>query len=352
MHDSRSRPLVVALAVSVALHVLVALVAVAWASAAVERDDPTRPQRERLLRQELRLGSDTATTTSMTWIGFEEYQEHFATAPADVDQPELTMDPAPSPMPMEAEPVVTPVPIAVQPSEAPPAESSNETTSETMTSETTTAHAPVPEQAVDGAPSVEPEPSAASTAAARTPDAAPIPLVLPFLGPGAVLLAAEASDATADEAMTGAEEHAGGAPATGAARPESPPTPAATPRTQAADPGRAADRESIAAAIRTAAVVQWGKPLTSKGLRIRTIRPRFTHLTQLTASPVDPVVRIWFDRKGAVWDAVFLRSSGNPNVDRPILDAVFRWRATGKALEALRDGEPPETITVDIRMSL
>lgn len=113
--------------------------------------------------------------------------------------------------------------------------------------------------------------------------------------------------------------------------------------------GILSDRESVAAAIKKAVTVdKWGQPLVAKGLKIRTVRPRFTKYTEITSSGA-PVVRLLFDRSGRVRDVAVLRSSGNPDVDRPVVDAAYQWTAEGEELETLREN-PPETIAIDVRV--
>jgi len=117
--------------------------------------------------------------------------------------------------------------------------------------------------------------------------------------------------------------------------------------------GQLSDQESDAAAIDSATKVDdWSKPLAAKGVKIRTVRPRFTHYTSLTARPLDPVIRLYFDRTGKVRKVEILRSSGYSDVDRPVVDAAYRWKAEGKPLSDLPEGEPAATLKVDFRILL
>lgn len=113
--------------------------------------------------------------------------------------------------------------------------------------------------------------------------------------------------------------------------------------------GILSDRESLAAAIKKAIVVdKWGQPLVAKGLRIRTVRPKFSKYTEIT-SRGSPVVRILFDRTGKAKEVILLSSSGVQDVDRPVVDAAYQWIAAGKELEELRE-IPPETVAIDVRV--
>ncbi len=133
-----------------------------------------------------------------------------------------------------------------------------------------------------------------------------------------------------------------------AERPPQPATPSGAPDSSS----QQSDREADASATITAAVARLGQPLTSKGLEIRTVRPRFTYYTQLTSTPRNPTIRVQFDREGKVVTAQIVRSSGVADIDRPVLDAIYQWRATGKQLEQLPAGNPPETLTIEIRILL
>jgi hypothetical protein len=71
---------------------------------------------------------------------------------------------------------------------------------------------------------------------------------------------------------------------------------------------------------------------------------------RLTTIPRNPTVRITFNRAGRVTRAEFLpgRNTGYPEVDGPLLSAMYRWTAKGKKL---RDAGP-EGITMNFRVLL
>jgi len=112
------------------------------------------------------------------------------------------------------------------------------------------------------------------------------------------------------------------------------------PRQSRAD-GEPSDRQSDATSIVDVPPEQWrrGRPLAARGLDIKTRRPVFPELTSLTARPGNPIVEILFDRTGVPRKANVLRSSGDARVDGPLLDALYRWRASGEALKRLEEGE-------------
>jgi len=118
------------------------------------------------------------------------------------------------------------------------------------------------------------------------------------------------------------------------------------------EPSNPSDREAQAFSREQAPVVRPGRPLAAQGLEIKTVRPRFSHYTRLTASPSDPLVLIRFDREGRVQQAVFLERTGRSDVDAPLLDAIYQWRASGERIEALPEKEAgaERAPTVDIAM--
>lgn len=113
--------------------------------------------------------------------------------------------------------------------------------------------------------------------------------------------------------------------------------------------GILSDRESVSAAIKSAVDVdQWGRPLSAKGLKIRTVRPKLSKFTELTSRGA-PVIRILFNRRGVAVDVQVLRSSGNGDVDRPVVDAAYQWTAEGEELKSLGEN-PPGTVAIDVRV--
>jgi len=93
-----------------------------------------------------------------------------------------------------------------------------------------------------------------------------------------------------------------------------------------------------------------GRVQAGKGLNIITRRADFTNTTLLTAPPRDTMVRISFQKSGTVKRAEFINGSatGNPNVDDPLMNAIYRWRASGKDLNVLA---AEETLSVVVRVT-
>lgn len=137
------------------------------------------------------------------------------------------------------------------------------------------------------------------------------------------------------------------------AAPPIPPRPASKPR-PARRPGEVSDRESDAAAVRSAVNVEPGRPAATKGLKINTVRPEWSTTTRIVALPKNPVVRVRFNRAGKVVDANFVDryDTGWPDVDGPLLDAIYRWKAEGERLRELPENDPEAVITVTFRITL
>jgi hypothetical protein len=118
-------------------------------------------------------------------------------------------------------------------------------------------------------------------------------------------------------------------------------------------PGVTSDAESIAVSTQPMLEFKPGTPLTGKGIRIRTVVPRFSTTTQLTAVPRNPIIVIRFNRAGRVVKAEFENNQGTGyrDVDEPLLDAVYRWTAVGEQLSRIPAGAN-ETLTFRIRYLL
>jgi hypothetical protein len=100
--------------------------------------------------------------------------------------------------------------------------------------------------------------------------------------------------------------------------------------------GEVAPEESDASALEESLAVTPGRTLARDGIEIRTARARWSSTTRVTAIPRNPMLEITFDSTGKVVRAAYLpgKSTGYPDVDRPLLDAVYRWRASGEKFQA------------------
>ncbi|MCA9278711.1 MAG: hypothetical protein H6815_11025 [Phycisphaeraceae bacterium] len=95
-----------------------------------------------------------------------------------------------------------------------------------------------------------------------------------------------------------------------------------------------------------------GKPLSAEGVRITTYKPKFTTTTLLSTSPSNPIVDITFGSNGEVVrrGVRFVgRGTGYPDVDRPLIEAMYLWKATGRKIDELRE---TETLSIKILVIL
>lgn len=96
--------------------------------------------------------------------------------------------------------------------------------------------------------------------------------------------------------------------------------------------------------------VQPGKVITRPGIEIVTAIPDISVASRLISGPTarNPKARVTFDRTGKVKRVILLKSTGHVNMDSPIIDAFYRFKAKGKALKQVRDTFDME-ITVLLR---
>lgn len=141
-----------------------------------------------------------------------------------------------------------------------------------------------------------------------------------------------------------------------AAMPSAPaaaPAPGMTPQAAAPrEPGVLGDDESSPRAANEALVVRPGRTLARPGLQVRTSHLRLDSTTRLFAAPRDPVVRVKFGRNGRVLLAEFVegKSTGNPAIDKPLLDSLHRWSASGEDLLRLATDDPDAGLTLVFRI--
>ncbi|HMN96966.1 MAG TPA: hypothetical protein PKC43_10755 [Phycisphaerales bacterium] len=362
--------------------------------------------------EEVALGIDAPTPSSLTWIGYDHFEEHLARLSA-IDQAAFDDDPSAgaggviageSPTQStpgsaaQSQPTMTAsaeaaVDAAVaaegRPTEA---EVASAATSQTEAVEPlTAAPPPLPPGEPPGSPAADETPPRLprlDVLPESTLPAPPIPVVetldIPTLLPSRQLLerwtspSESASEPRDGATATGEADRSDGQEAAlpgsasearsereqgGAAAPPTPPAEATQAGAEAPPPapgppvnrdradGDDADRESDATSRVDVSPEHWrrGKPLAAHGLEIRTRRPIFPELTRLTAAPRSPVVEIFFDRSGAPRRAGIVRTSGDSRVDGPIVDALYRWRASGAPIARLGEGE---TIRIEMLILL
>ena len=99
--------------------------------------------------------------------------------------------------------------------------------------------------------------------------------------------------------------------------------------------GEIEPEESDASALKASLAVEPGKTLARDGIQVRTVRPKWSITTKITAIPRNPLIDVTFDRTGKVSKAAFVagRNTGYREVDGPLLDSIYRWRASGEKFE-------------------
>ena len=73
-----------------------------------------------------------------------------------------------------------------------------------------------------------------------------------------------------------------------------------------------------------------------KGVKIKTVAPRFGVAARLGAAPRNPKVALRFDRDGTVIRAELVKSTGYAGLDGPILASLYKWRASGSMFDELK----------------
>lgn len=199
---------------------------------------------------------------------------------------------------------------------------------------------PPPAAAAETAPAAA-SPPPPSSAPSPVPIALPTPSLTPMLP-----ASGRESEPTLD--LSPALISPGAAPS-----PMRPPMPPGTPAT-GQGVGEKSDAQSDASAIAEALTIAPGRVAAHKGLRITTVRPQWSITTQRTVSPRNPVVRITFGRNGRVLKAEFIKgqSTGYDEVDSPLLDALYRWTATGEALRRIPPHDPLAGVSMTFRVLL
>ena len=302
----------------------------------------------------LRLGMDIPENASIAWLGVLENPVEAEAPESEVDQAALTpevgaqpsppVDPRPPTEPPIEQPIEPPVDRPTEPSEQSPAEDPAEPPVEPTTQ-----------------PAAETPPGPALEALPP-----PFPVETPE-GEGDVSPASDPAEPAAPTAP--AEPQIMGPPAPPETRPESqapsPPVPATEPRpaTEPAErgtPGVEDQRAADAAKRRNARELRadlLGQPLQASGdLNFKTVRPTWSLQVRNAYNPQrNPVIEIHFGPDGRVKLAEFVpqpdgtRGSGYAEVDQPLLNAVYRWTASGKAIDALDKDDEDARVSVVIR---
>jgi hypothetical protein len=331
LHESRqttrSASLAIALGGSLLLHAGLGVAIGFEAARAGEQSPDTRFSRfdtvEDPQRPPVQLGDPDARTASLTWIGYQEFEEMWA--------PESEIDQAQQSPELPGPPSET-----VTRSEL-PTESLEEPTIEMAQSPPEPAAIDDP-QLAEAAPD-DPEPTvdparllemieALEDLAADLPRFNPIPaLVERQRRRTADADSTQVSESDSTDVPVDPRAESGRSPAKPPASGES---------------GLNSDREADAAAVNPVKRDDLDKSLVAEGLSIRTVRPSFSNVTLATARPRNPVVQLDFRRNGVPLPPRIIRSSGHEQVDIQVRIALAQWRAEGEALQQLPEPEDPE----------
>lgn len=315
--ERHNLPLLIGLGLSVSIHLLIMLPLfltvikddppVSYLEARFNPEDFTPPHEpEEFEEEETRLGLEVDSPSTLTWVGYEEYEEHIA-ALAKMDQAAF---------------------IEELMAALPPARPPNTTSKKEEEPASSNAEPPVidPDQMIAFQTLME-----AITRMLRDQGQANPP--------------SNNSESPAPKK----EEKAVEAKKPTEPREPSPPAAEAIPVTPT--PGDQADKESDPTSVIDAKPENWklGKPLAASGLELKPRRPVFTTLQMLTSAPSNPLCRLHFDSDGVPTDVEILESSGNREVDSVIKSSLYRWRAKGQSLETLKKDQ---TRDVTIRIVL
>jgi len=343
-------PLLLSLLASILAHIvtlgpMVAVLAMPAAAPGTMRGqferETLRPPPPPEPEDEIKLGIEDGSPSTVAWIGHREYEEHLATL-ADVEQAAFTNEPEPPPLP----------PGVPQPSASVPPDPIPDPAEETTEAETP--DDPAPEEI----PPVRPAPPENTAVVNEL-----LELLAIQPGPPAPVTPEEPQPAKPTEDPPVETEKPAPKPTKPPAKPtEKPPqetkpkTPPQEPDkpgapTEPSKPGEAAERESDATSIVEVPREQLhpGKPLAAAGLELRPQRPKFTNFMLVTAAPGNPVVEIRFQKNGKPKRARILKSSGDRRIDEAIENSLYRWRARGKPLRELEAGK---TIPVQLKIIL
>lgn len=302
------------------------------------------------------LGIEESRAVSINWLGFADPTEHHA-RPAEVEQAELSpldagVPEAQAPQP----PVALAEPEAETEAEAEP-EAETEVLLETAPAEPVVAQEPAasPTEATAPSPGAEAEsiPAPSPLAVLEESSAAATEQLFRVVR-RATARAQELAEVAERVARQAAEQAKEASAAKAATSAEQAPQAAPTPPAGESPDVNPSPKESDATSLDD--VAEWipGRPASAQGLDITTVRPRWSITTRLSAVPRNPVLRIDFRKNGTVAKAEFLtgQDTGYPDVDGPLLDAIYNWTAKGKALDELPAGDPKAVVSIKMQMVL
>lgn len=379
--------LIVCLVLSVLVHIITAggfgeyvrTRPASHADVAPEITIPDMPAPEDQEDPPVRLGRQESKTASITWLGVLENPIEGEAPESEVDQAELAIESGDSeesqpeanqtqePVMTQAEPIQQPVvanmpqePTAVneRAEEVPEAEPEPEPEAEPEAvpqpeqSTPTQPTEPVPEPVIEANDSQE-SPAATQAEAVEQPERVePTPKQ------------AQQNEAEQESEPTEAPEATEKADITAVLPPTSPrpseELESSSPSEQG-KPGEEDDRESVASMIKradTQRATDLNRPLSSSGLEIKPVEPRYPAAVRFTQLPRNPIVLIRFNAQGRVIFTDFIRDeekkkvydTGSKAVDEPLLSAIYKWRAEGEPLKELDPDDPKSYIEITMKI--
>lgn len=340
---------------------------------------PDLPEPVQPPEQPLRLGRQDSSTASIAWLGVTRDAVRGDGQESTVEQAELTMSPGdasidslPSPAIPQQSPVTEATPPIAQQQPQPPVEAQPQVQPEPEPVDDPARSEPAPAEPVQ-VPS-EPVPSEEIV---ETP-LAPV-LDIPETESAHEAEAESENMPESTDSQADSDTHPQEAEPSETSSEPTPPdeVPVSTPSQIPVEPnpvtqpqsnpntagkaGRVDDRESVASIIKRAQEVRatsLNQPLSGEGLEVKPVEPKFPASVRFTQLPRNPIVLIRFNAQGRVVKAQFLRDdekkkvydTGSKGVDEPLINAIYKWRATGKQLEALDPDDPESTIEISMKI--
>ena len=127
------------------------------------------------------------------------------------------------------------------------------------------------------------------------------------------------------------------------------PTVPAEPTEPAEPRNNPSDRDSEATSVIQISPEQWklGKPLAANGIVLRPKRPSFTANQTVSNIAGNLGADLVINKDGKPANVVIRVSTGSFSIDRTIESSLYRWRASGEKIDALV-GDETITITINI----
>ena len=277
----------IAVCASIGMHALVLpLVSASESLAHSPTTKATHLKTPKLENDEIELGIDNSTTSTLTWIGYDEYEEQRARV-SEIEQAEMNADVSVSPTKFQKE---------ATPQESRPEKEILDKFVESLQKSPFLVLKNKTEAPQSGQTDEPPTPA---------PDAVP----------------AEPSEP---------------------AQPDEPSEPV-----KPSD--SSSDRDSEATSVIQISPEQWktGKPLAANGIVLRPKRPSFTANQTVSNIAGNLVADLIINKHGKPMNVIIRVSTGSFSIDRAIESSLYRWRASGKNIDALVDDE---TITITINV--